>query len=66
MTATLPAAVPLSQDRAAQLAATLLRVTMGGLFLFHGAVKLFIFTPAGTVGYFQSIGLPGPLDPGRN
>jgi putative oxidoreductase len=61
MTASLPAAATLSKDRAAQLAATLLRVTMGGLFLFHGAVKLFIFTPAGTAGYFQSIGLPGPL-----
>lgn len=42
-------------------AALLLRVTTGALFLFHGAVKLFVFTPAGTVGYFQSIGLPGPL-----
>jgi len=61
MTATLSADATLSQDRAAQLAATLLRVTMGGLFLFHGAVKLFVFTPAGTAGYFQSIGLPGPL-----
>jgi len=61
MTATLPAAAALSQDRATHLAATLLRVTMGGLFLFHGAVKLFVFTPAGTAGYFQSIGLPGPL-----
>ena len=61
MTASLPAAAPLSGDRATRLAATLLRVTMGGLFLFHGAVKLFLFTPAGTAGYFQSIGLPGPL-----
>jgi putative oxidoreductase len=34
---------------------------MGGLFLFHGAVKLFVFTPAGTAGYFASIGLPGAL-----
>lgn len=42
-------------------AALLLRVSTGALFLFHGAVKLLIFTPAGTVGYFQSIGLPGPL-----
>ena len=61
MTATLPAAVPLSQDQATQLAVTLLRVIMGGLFLFHGAVKLYHFTPAGTAGYVQSIGLPGPL-----
>lgn len=61
MTAFLPAAATLSQDRATDYAATLLRVTMGGLFLFHGAIKLFVFTPAGTAGYFQSIGLPGPL-----
>ncbi len=34
---------------------------MGVLFLFHGGLKLFVFTPAGTVGFFQSLGLPGPL-----
>lgn len=38
-----------------------LRVTTGALFLFHGLVKLFVFTPAGTVGFFESIGLPGAL-----
>lgn len=38
-----------------------LRVTTGALFLFHGIVKLFVFTPAGTAGYFESIGLPGAL-----
>ena len=38
-----------------------LRVTMGALFLFHGLIKLFVFTPAGTAGYFESIGLPGAL-----
>ena len=45
----------------ADLAATILRVSMGVLFLAHAGVKLFIFTPAGTVGYFASLGLPGPL-----
>jgi putative oxidoreductase len=38
-----------------------LRLTTGSLFLVHGLIKLFIFTPAGTAGYFQSIGLPGAL-----
>ncbi|WP_374433585.1 DoxX family protein [Tabrizicola sp.] len=38
-----------------------LRVTTGALFLVHGLVKLFVFTPAGTAGYFESIGLPGAL-----
>lgn len=45
----------------ADLAATLLRLTMGVYFLIHGGLKLFIFTPAGTAGYFASIGLPGVL-----
>lgn len=27
-----------------------LRVTTGALFLFHGLIKLFVFTPAGTAG----------------
>lgn len=43
------------------LAATILRVSTGGLFLVHGLTKLFVFTPAGTAGYFQSLGLPGAL-----
>lgn len=45
----------------ADLAATLLRVTSGVWFLLHAGLKIFIFTPAGTVGFFQSLGLPGPL-----
>lgn len=45
----------------ADLAATLLRVSLGGLFLAHAGLKLFVFTPAGTAGYFASLGLPGPL-----
>lgn len=45
----------------ADLAATILRVSMGVLFLAHAGLKLFIFTPAGTAGYFTSLGLPGPL-----
>ncbi|RMX07893.1 DoxX family protein [Corticibacter populi] len=38
--------------------ATLLRVTLGVLFLVHGLTKLLVFTPAGTASYFQSLGLP--------
>lgn len=38
-----------------------LRVVTGALFLYHGLVKLFVFTPAGTFGYFESLGLPGVL-----
>lgn len=44
-----------------ELAALILRVTIGVLFLAHAGLKLFVFTPAGTAGYFESLGLPGPL-----
>ena len=47
--------------KTAPFAILALRVTTGALFLFHGLVKLFVFTPAGTAGYFESIGLPGAL-----
>ncbi len=42
-------------------AAALLRVTLGVLFIAHVGLKIFVFTPAGTAGYFQSLGLPGFL-----
>jgi putative oxidoreductase len=45
----------------ADLAAFLLRTSMGGLFLAHAGLKIFIFTPAGTAGYFASLGLPSLL-----
>lgn len=38
-----------------------LRVITGALFLTHGLTKLFVFTPAGTAGFFASLGLPGWL-----
>jgi putative oxidoreductase len=45
----------------ADLAALILRVTNGVLFLLHAGLKLFVFTPAGTAGFFESLGLPGFL-----
>ncbi|WP_246727774.1 DoxX family protein [Chelativorans sp. Marseille-P2723] len=45
----------------ADLAAAILRFSMGVLFLAHAGLKIFIFTPAGTVAYFGSLGLPGGL-----
>lgn len=39
---------------------TLLRVALGIIFLAHSAyLKVMVFTVAGTVGYFESLGLPG-------
>ncbi len=45
----------------AALAALILRVSLGGLFLAHAWLKLFVFTPAGTAGYFASLGFPAAL-----
>lgn len=45
----------------ADYAATVLRVSSGALFLAHGLLKVNVFTVAGTVGYFESLGLPGVL-----
>lgn len=42
-------------------AALILRVALGILFLAHGLLKLLVFKPAGTYGYFKSLGLPGSL-----
>ena len=48
-------------NRTAPFAATVLRVILGILFLAHAGLKVFVFTPAGTVQFFGSLGLPGPL-----
>lgn len=48
-------------SRTAPYAALFLRVTLGVLFLAHAGLKIFVFTPAGTAGFFGSIGLPPAL-----
>ncbi|MCI5112131.1 MAG: DoxX family protein [Marivita sp.] len=45
----------------ADYAAALLRISSGALFLAHGLLKVNVFTVAGTVGFFESLGLPGFL-----
>jgi putative oxidoreductase len=47
--------------RTAPYAALILRLALGGMFLSHGLLKLLVFTPAGTAGFFASLGLPGWL-----
>ncbi|PMR69947.1 DoxX family protein [Halomonas heilongjiangensis] len=42
-------------------AIALLRIALGVMTLAHGLMKVFVFTPAGTVGFFESLGLPGFL-----
>lgn len=48
-------------SRTAPYAALVLRIALGVMFLAHGLTKVFVFTPAGTAGFFQSIGFPGFL-----
>ncbi|MEM8684186.1 MAG: DoxX family protein [Pseudomonadota bacterium] len=43
------------------IAALLLRVALGIMFLAHGLLKVVVFTLPGTVGFFESIGFPGFL-----
>ncbi|ADO41625.1 Putative oxidoreductase catD [Ketogulonicigenium vulgare Y25] len=45
--------------RTAPVALLILRVVLGLLFLAHVWLKIFVFTPAGTAGFFASLGLPG-------
>lgn len=45
-------------NRTAPYAALLMRLCLGALFLAHAGLKLFVFTPAGTAGFFASLGLP--------
>lgn len=42
-------------------AGTLLRISLGTMALAHGLLKILVFTPAGTVGFFASLGLPAFL-----
>ncbi len=47
--------------RTAPYGAFILRTSLGVMFLAHAGLKYFVFTPQGTVGFFESIGLPGAL-----
>ena len=51
----------ITDPRTTPYAALLLRASLGVMFLAHAAVKLFIFTPSGTAGFFGSLGLPPAL-----
>ena len=48
-------------QKTAPYAASVLRVSLGLLFLAHSLLKLLVFTLPGTAGFFQSLGLPGWL-----
>lgn len=40
-------------------AALILRVSLGTVLIAHGLLKVLVFTIPGTVGFFESIGIPG-------
>ncbi len=43
----------------ADYAALLLRTALGTMFIAHALLKILVFTPEGTVGFFASLGVPG-------
>ncbi|RMO80843.1 Surfeit locus 4-related protein [Pseudomonas syringae pv. philadelphi] len=47
--------------RTAPYAALILRLALGIMFVAHGLTKVLVYTPSGTVGFFESIGFPGFL-----
>ena len=47
--------------RTAPYAAFLLRTALGTVFIAHALLKILVFTPTGTVGFFASLGVPGWL-----
>ncbi len=48
-------------NRTAPLAAFILRVSLGVMFVAHALLKYYVFTLPGTAQFFQSLGLPAAL-----
>src|SRR6185436_7449810 len=51
----------MTDSRNTALAALLLRVSLGAMFVAHALLKYFVFTLPGTAQFFESLGLPGAL-----
>jgi len=51
----------MTDSRHPALAALLLRVSLGSMFVAHALLKYFVFTLPGTAQFFESLGLPGAL-----
>lgn len=45
--------------RTGPYAALMLRTALGTMFIAHALLKILVFTPVGTVGFFASLGVPG-------
>ncbi|HBR97375.1 MAG TPA: LysR family transcriptional regulator [Gammaproteobacteria bacterium] len=48
-------------DNTSAYGASILRTALGTMFIAHALLKILVFTPAGTAGFFASLGLPGFL-----
>ena len=51
----------MTDSRNPAVAALLLRVSLGTMFVAHALLKYFVFTLPGTAQFFESLGLPGSL-----
>jgi len=51
----------MQDTRRIDLAAVLLRTSLGAMFIAHALLKYFVFTLPGTAQFFVSLGLPGAL-----
>ncbi|MEO8306234.1 MAG: DoxX family protein [Betaproteobacteria bacterium] len=51
----------MTESRNPALAALLLRLSLGTMFIAHALLKYFVFTLPGTAKFFESLGLPGVL-----
>ena len=51
----------MNSNRRIDAAATVLRTTVGVMFVAHALLKYFVFTLPGTAKFFASLGLPGAL-----
>ena len=51
----------MTDSRSAPYAALVLRLALGTMFVAHALLKYYVFTLPGTVKFFESLGLPGPL-----
>ncbi len=51
----------MTDSRTTPYAALVLRLALGTMFVAHALLKYYVFTLPGTVKFFESLGLPGPL-----
>ena len=51
----------MTESRNSAIAALVLRVALGTMFIAHALLKYFVFTLPGTAEFFASLGLPGAL-----